>query len=254
MRSEQTPSRKVACSTDSQYQDAFAEVGESNRDILVIEDDNELACQIAGALKAAGYAVAHAATLQQAKVLLEGATPRLLVLDRMLPDGQGLEFLATQRQQGLDAPTLVLSALGETKDRIRGLEVGADDYLAKPFDIQELVARVTALLRRTLRTNPADSTLTFDSIQLDFLEQRARRDGEDLGLQPREFKLLVYLARHAGDIVTRSMLLKEIWGLDFDPQTNVVEVHVSRLRAKLDRGHKKKLLHTVRGAGYQLII
>ena len=169
----------------------------------------------------------------------------------MLPDGEGLDFLRALKARGFDRPTMVLSALSDIDDRVKGLNNGADDYLIKPFDYDELSARVAALLRRASARAPMKQ-ITVSDLSIDLLSRTAQRDGINLELQPREFKLLVFLAENSGNIVTKDMLLREVWGLEFDPQTNVVEVHISRLRAKLDRGQSVKLLHTIRGTGYSL--
>ena len=220
-------------------------------DVLLIEDDLELASQTLAALTSVGLDTRHADTIEAAKHEIETATPDILVIDRMLPDGDGLAYLNTLKSAGFDNPSLILSALGETAERVRGLNNGADDYLAKPFDFDELRARVTALLRRS--ASRADrNRLALGDLELDLLARTASRAGEHLDLQPREFALLTFFAEHAGDIVTKEMLLKNVWNLNFDPQTNVVEVHVSRLRTKIDRGRERKLLHTIRGKGYCL--
>lgn len=224
-------------------------------DILLVEDDDELAKQTVSALHAAGFKVRHSATLADADAAIKTNVPDLIILDRMLPDGEALDYLRSLRTErssgGQHLPTLILSALGETQNRIEGLESGADDYLPKPFDIYELLARVSALLRRASAA-PQESNLSVGPVEIDVVSRRVTNDGEEIVLQPREFKLLEYLMRNAGEVVTKSMLLKSVWGLEFDPQTNVVEVHISRLRAKLDRGREIKLLHTVRGNGYSL--
>ena len=220
-------------------------------DILLVEDDAELATQTCVALQAAGFATRHASTLASATSAVANKTPALLIIDRMLPDGDGLDFLRALKKSDFNSPTMVLSALGEVNDRVEGLNDGADDYLVKPFDFSELSARVSALLRRTSPQRLTEE-ISIGDLNIDLMSRSATRNGVSLNLQPREFKLLAFLAEHGGDVVTKNMLLKEVWGLDFDPQTNVVEVHMSRLRAKLDRGYPRKLLHTVRGAGYSL--
>lgn len=220
-------------------------------DVLLVEDDLELAQQTTAALRASGFEPRHADSIAAAKHAMVFAEPDVLVLDRMLPDGDGLTYLSTLKHAGFDNPSLVLSALGETAERVRGLNDGADDYLAKPFDFDELSARITALSRRSARRTESNR-LEVGELSLNLLARTAHRAEELLKLQPREFALLVFFAEHAGDIVTKEMLLKNVWNLNFDPQTNVVEVHVSRLRTKIDRGWEHKLLHTVRGKGYCL--
>jgi len=227
---------------------------ESLGDILLIEDDDELAGQTQRALTSARFLVRRAATLADASKLIQQNSPDVLILDRMLPDGEGLVYLQKLKESGFSGVTLISSALGETHDRIRGLDHGADDYLPKPFDMDELIARVCALLRRSkvVQAGSNQALLQVADLSMDLLNRTVTRAGAGIKLQPREFKLLEFLTRNAGEVVTRMMLLKHVWGLEFDPQTNVVEVHISRLRAKLDRDHSLKLLHTVRGNGYSL--
>jgi two-component system OmpR family response regulator len=175
-----------------------------------------------------------------------------IILDRMLPGGiDGLAIIEALRKTGNKTPILILSALAEVDERIRGLKAGGDDYLAKPFAFGELAARLDALVRRSQGTEIA-TTLSVGDLHLDLLARKVRRDGKAIGLQPREFKLLEYLMRHAGQVVTRTMLIENVWDYHFDPQTNVIDVHVSRLRQKIDVGFARALLHTVRGVGYRL--
>ena len=231
------------------------EVSSKTVEILVVEDDAELARQTQEVLIQAGFNVRHTETLSNAVSEIRNVPPDLLILDRMLPDGDAIDLLRELRNGDLEVcgevPILILSALGETQDRIQGFDYGADDYLPKPFDVYELVARVSALLRRAAGSNQKQ-VFTVGELELNVVTRQVAYDDEEIVLQPREFKLLEYLIRNAGEVVTKAMLLKNVWGLEFDPQTNVVEVHISRLRAKLDRGRDKKLLHTVRGNGYSL--
>ena len=220
-------------------------------DILIVEDDVELAAQTSRVLQDAGFATRHADSVAAARRELDTKAPDLVVLDRMLPDGDGLAYLEWLKRRGVECPSLVLSALGETSQRVQGLNVGADDYLAKPFDFAELVARVSALLRR-VSSHSSEGRYIVGDLHLDLLARTATRSGVVLHLQPKEFALLAYLAENAGSIVTKEMLLKHVWNLNFDPQTNVVEAHVSRLRAKVDREFESSLVHTVRGQGYCL--
>ena len=223
--------------------------------VLVVEDDRAVAGFIVKGLREAGHQAEHVETGRDALVRL-GAEPfDAMVLDRMLPGGMdGLHALEALRADGNHTPVLVLSALSQVDERVRGLRAGGDDYLAKPFAFAELLARVEALARRG-RTGaaPAERTrLRVGDLELDLLARTAYRQGQRLDLLPREFKLLEYLARHAGQVVTRTMLLEGVWDYHFDPQTNVVDVHVSRLRGKVDKPFDKPLLHTVRSAGYML--
>lgn len=219
--------------------------------VLVIEDDVEVGNYLNEELKRVGYSVTVAINLAAARNFLTAVAYDVIVLDRMLPDGDGLAFIEEIRHAGTDAPVLVLSALGEVNHRVEGLQAGGDDYLVKPFDITELVARIEVLARRP-QTSVAATEFHLADLSINLLSHRVARDGREIRLQPREFKLLEYLARHAGRVVTRTMLLEAVWGLKFDPQTNVVDVHISRLRNKLDAEFSRPLLHTVRGEGYRL--
>tara|TARA_R110002073_G_scaffold36366_3_gene105797 strand:- start:435 stop:1112 length:678 start_codon:yes stop_codon:yes gene_type:complete len=219
--------------------------------LLVVEDDEELARQLCADLQQLGYSTDVATTLTEARAGLAGTTYDVIILDRLLPDGDGLSFLGELREQDDRVPVLILSALGEVSDRVEGLQRGSDDYLVKPYHRSELDARLQALIRRNTRTAPAVE-LTVGDLKIDVLARRVTRGGSTIRLQPREFTLLEYLARNAGEVVTRAMLLKSVWGMTFDPQTNVVDVHISRLRAKLDVDGEPPLLHTVRGKGYCL--
>ncbi|MEM7469523.1 MAG: response regulator transcription factor [Pseudomonadota bacterium] len=220
-------------------------------DILLVEDDKELAAQTTACLQAADYKVRHVASLADAETVINADSPSLVILDRMLPDGDGLDFLRCMQEEEFNQPCLVLSALGDSNHRVQGLNGGADDYLAKPFDADELLARVGALIRRLHLQRPSNNIRVGD-LRIDPVARTASRGDTKLQLQPREFTLLFFLAQHVNNVVTKTMLLQKVWGLDFDPQTNVVEVHISRLRAKLDFGNLPRLLHTVRGAGYSL--
>ncbi len=219
--------------------------------VLVVEDDTEVGDYLHTELSRIGYTVTVGTTLAQAKDLLVAGAFDVVVLDRMLPDGDGLSFIEEIRSDGIPIPVLVLSALGEVNHRVEGLQAGGDDYLVKPFDITELTARVEVLLRRS-QTQMPPTEFHLGELTIDLLSHRVSREGREIRLQPREFKLLEFLARHSGQVVTRRMLLEAVWGLKFDPQTNVVDVHVSRLRNKLDAEFSRPLLHTVRGEGYRL--
>ena len=174
----------------------------------------------------------------------------VLVIDRMIPKMDGLSLIHGLREQKVDTPILILSALGQVDDRVKGLRAGADDYLPKPYSFSELLARVEILSRRGRAAPQEDTVYRVSDLELNRLTRRVTRAGQDVDLQPREFRLLEYLMRHAGQVVTRTMLLEHVWDYHFDPQTNVIDVHVSRLRSKIDKGFETPLIHTIRGAGY----
>ena len=219
--------------------------------VLVIEDDPETGRYIAKGLRESGYVAEVLGDGQEGLARLVGEDYDLAIVDRMLPGLDGVSVVESLRKAGKATPVLFLSALGEVQDRVRGLRSGGDDYLTKPFAFSELLARVEALLRR--RGEPAAETLLREGdLEMDLLARTVTRGGQPIPLQPREFRLLEYLLRHAGQVVTRTMLLEHVWGYNFDPQTNVIDVHISRLRQKIDRGFDSPLLHTVRGAGYRL--
>jgi len=219
--------------------------------ILLIEDDVQVSKFIAEGLQAQGYVVTQVIDGLQGKKLAVEKQFDLLVVDRMLPGCDGLTIVETVRGSGNSVPVLFLSALGDVDDRVKGLKVGGDDYLVKPFAIEELIARIEVLLRRKKET-VSTTRLKVGDLELDLLSQKVTREGKNINLQPREFRLLEYLMKHAGQIVTRTMLLENVWEYHFDPQTNVIDVHVSRLRQKIDKDFDKPLLSTVRGAGYML--
>jgi two-component system OmpR family response regulator len=219
--------------------------------ILVIEDDAETAAYVANGLSEAGHVVDRAATGADGLFLAQGEPYDLLIVDRMLPGLDGLAIVKAARAAGIVTPVLFLTTRGSIADRVAGLEAGGDDYLIKPFAFAELAARVTALGRRP-RTARTETRLAVGDLELDLAGRTVRRAGKRIELQPREWRLLEYLMRHAGEVVTRSMLLEHVWDFRFDPQTNIVEMHVSRLRGKIDKGFSSALIHTVRGAGYCL--
>ena len=221
--------------------------------ILLVEDDAHTAAFIAKGLREDGHAVDHAADGKQGLFLATTEPFDALVLDRMLPGLDGLTLLRTLRGAGNPVPILLLTALGDTDHRVEGLRAGADDYLVKPFAYAELSARLDGIVRRHRHEGGREPTrLRAGDLELDLLAREALRDGRRIELQPREFRLLEYLVRHAGQVVTRTMLLEAVWDYHFDPQTNVIDVHISRLRQKIDHGFARPLLHTVRGAGYRL--
>ena len=219
--------------------------------VLLVEDDAETAAYIEKGLREIGHTVDVAATGPDGLNLALHCAFGAAVVDRMLPGLDGLSLSAALRAADNRLPVLILSALGQTDHRVEGLHAGGDDYLAKPFAFSELEARLAALARRAGQA-PAQTALNLGDLEVDFLLRKAVRAGRDIALQPKEFAVLEYLLRHAGQVVTRTMLLEHVWGYHFDPQTNVIDVHISRLRQKIDKGFAAPLLHTVRGAGYCL--
>lgn len=219
--------------------------------LLLIEDDPEAARFLAKGLRESGYTVDLAADGRDGLFKATEGRHDLVIADRQLPHLDGLTVIELLRRRGDRTPVLVLSALGTVDDRVQGLKAGGDDYLTKPFAFAELLARIEALLRRG--SAPLEATrLRLADLELDLLARTVRRAGRPIELTAKEFQLLEYFLRHAGQVVTRTMLLEAVWDLHFDPQTNLIDVHVSRLRAALDRGAERALLHTVRGAGYVL--
>ncbi len=221
--------------------------------ILVVEDDKDVAGFVVKGLKEAGHVVEHAGTGRDGLFMAVSETFDAIILDRMLPGGvDGLKLLETLRGQGNNTPVLFLSALAQVDDRVKGLKAGGDDYMTKPFAFAELLARVEALSRRGRAETGPTTKLVVADLEMDLLSRGVRRGGLKVDLQPREFRLLEYLMRHAGQVVTRTMLLEGVWDYHFDPQTNVIDVHVSRLRQKVDKPYPTPLIHTVRNAGYML--
>jgi len=218
--------------------------------LLLIEDDITLAAEVTAALAARDLTVTHVAEGAAGLAAALGGGYCAVITDRMLPQIDGLDIVRRLRESGDRTPILVLSALDAVDERVRGLRAGSDDYLGKPFAIEELVARVESLLRRS--ASAALTTLRVDDLELDLLQRRASRAGRALDLTAREFRLLEYLARHAGKVVTRAMLLQSAWDIHYDPQTNIVDVHVSRLRQAVDKEFERPLIHTVRGVGYSM--
>lgn len=219
--------------------------------VLLVEDDPVASDYLAKALRESGHVV---------DVIEDGARGldralhepyEALIVDRMLPSLDGLSLIESLRRQGRDTPVLIVSALGEVDERVRGLRAGGDDYLVKPYAFAELLARLEVMVHRRLGT-PPETRLCVADLELDLLKRTVRRAGQSIELKPREFLILEYLMRHAGQVVTRTMLLESVWDYHFDPQTNVIDVHMSRLRQKIDRGFDPPLLRTVRGAGYAL--
>lgn len=221
--------------------------------LLIVEDDRHAAEFLLKGLREAGHNIDHAPGGQDGLFLATTERYDAIVLDRMLPKVDGLTILRTLRASKISTPVLVLSALGEVDDRIDGLRAGGDDYLVKPFAIGELLARLEALQRRSRPGDEsAETLLRVADLEMNLLKRTVKRAGRTVELQPKEFLLLEYLMRHADQVVTRTMLLEGIWNYDFDPKTNVIDVHVSNLRAKIDKGSTTPLIHTVRGAGYRL--
>jgi len=220
--------------------------------ILLVEDNERVADFVTKGLKESGHVVDHAGNGRDGLFLASSETYDAIVMDRMLPGGiDGLGIIEALRKIGNKTPILILSALAEVDDRIRGLRAGGDDYLTKPFAFGELAARLDALVRRS-RPSGAETTLSVGDLKMDLLAREVTRAGRPIDLQPREFKLLEYLMRHAEQAVTRTMLLENVWDYHFDPQTNVIDAHISKLRQKIDAPFDKPLLQTLRGVGYKI--
>jgi len=221
--------------------------------LLIIEDDAAAAGSLKRGLTEAGYAVELVHDGERGFQQAKAGDHDLWVIDIMLPGRDGLSVLKELREQGRRTPALILSALGKVDDRVEGLRAGGDDYVVKPYAFDELLARIEALLRRVRSFGSGPETLLeLADLKMDLLSRSVTRGGQEIDLQPREFRLLEYLMRHAGQVVTRTMLLENVWEYFFDPQTNVVDVHISRLRQKIDKSFANPLLHTVRGSGYVL--
>lgn len=219
--------------------------------LLIIEDDRDSADYLVKAFREVGHIADHAADGETGLAMARNGGYDVLIVDRMLPKRDGLSLIGTLRTEGDATPALILSALGQVDDRVKGLRAGGDDYLPKPYSFSELLARIEVLSRRN-GGRGEDMNYKVADLELDRLSHRVTRSGEEILLQPREFRLLEYLMKHAGQVVTRTMLLENVWDYHFDPQTNVIDVHISRLRAKIDKGFTRPLLHTIRGAGYMI--
>ncbi|KQQ86275.1 hypothetical protein ASF65_04675 [Aureimonas sp. Leaf324] len=217
--------------------------------ILIIEDDREAASYLIKALKESGHVPDHAADGETGLHMALTQAYDVLVVDRMLPKRDGLSVVSSLREKGNETPILILSAMGQVDDRVTGLRAGGDDYLPKPYAFSELLARIEILGRRR-GAKDVETVYRVGDLELDRLSHEVRRGGKPITLQPREFRLLEYLMKHAGQVVTRTMLLENVWDYHFDPQTNVIDVHISRLRSKIEREFGEPLLHTVRGSGY----
>ncbi len=219
--------------------------------LLVIEDDREAASFIEKGFVEAGHTVHLCADGETGYILGEAGNYDVMIIDRMLPRRDGLSIISALRAKGVQTPALILSALGQVEDRITGLKAGSDDYLTKPYSFAELLARVEVLSRR--RGNPGPKTIyETGGLKLDRLANSVSRDQREITLQPREFRLLEYLMERSGQVVTRTMLLEGVWDLHFDPQTNIIDVHISRLRSKIETGFPSPILHTIRGRGYMI--
>lgn len=219
--------------------------------VLVVEDDRETAQFLQRSLKENGHVTDIAGDGETGLALAREGGWDVIIVDRMLPRLDGLSLIEKLRGEGARTPVLILSALGEVDDRVKGLRAGGDDYLTKPYAYTELLARIEALARRPAPEEQV-TRYTIADLTLDRLSHKVTRGGQAIILQPREFRLLEYLMRNAGQVVTRTMLLQNVWDYYFDPQTNVIDVHISRLRSKIDKGFTKPLLHTVRGSGYMI--
>jgi two-component system OmpR family response regulator len=219
--------------------------------LLIIEDDRDAADYLVKAFREVGHVADHAREGDEGLALALDGQYDVLIVDRMLPKRDGLSVIGELRGKGVDTPALILSALGQVDDRIKGLRAGGDDYLAKPYSFAELLARVEVLARRR-GSRGEETVFRVGDLELNRLSHTVLRAGSEIVLQPREFRLLEFLMRHAGQVVTRTMLLENVWDYHFDPQTNVIDVHISRLRSKIDKGFAQPLLHTVRGAGYMI--
>ena len=224
----------------------------SDMRLLVIEDDSEAAAYLVKAFREQGHLADHAADGLDGYARASEGDYDVLIVDRMLPKLDGLSLISSLRAQKIETPVLILSALGQVDDRVKGLRAGGDDYLPKPYAFSELLARVEALGRRKAGAGTQETLYRVADLELDRLSHKLTRAGQEIPLQPREFRLLEYLMKHAGQVVTRTMLLENVWDYHFDPQTNVIDVHISRLRSKIDKGHETPLLHTIRGAGYMI--
>ena len=219
--------------------------------LLVIEDDRDAADYLVKAFREVGHVADQAHDGEEGLALALDGQYDVLVVDRMLPKRDGLSVIGTLRDRGNRTPALILSALGQVDDRVKGLRAGGDDYLPKPYSFSELLARIEVLSRRS-GGHSEETAYRVGDLTLDRLSHVVMRGSEEITLQPREFRLLEYLMQHAGQVVTRTMLLENVWDYHFDPQTNVIDVHISRLRSKIDKGFSQPLLHTVRGAGYMI--
>lgn len=221
--------------------------------LLLIEDDKEAAKYLVKGLREQGYVVDHRASGKDGMFMAASEQYDAMIIDRMVPEVDGLTIIQTLRASGNQTPILILTALDKVEERVKGLKSGADDYLVKPFSFNELLARLETITRRKSgNASSVQTKLTVGELEMDLLSRRVLRAGKDIDLQAREFALLEYLMRNVGTVVTRTMLLENVWDYNFDPQTNVIDVHISRLRQKIDKGFEKSMIQTLRGAGYRL--
>tara|TARA_B100000029_G_C17500679_1_gene932535 strand:- start:55 stop:729 length:675 start_codon:yes stop_codon:yes gene_type:complete len=218
--------------------------------ILLIEDDRDVSNYIEKGMKEHGYVLDKSTSGKQGLFLATTEKYDILVVDRMLPELDGITIIKTIRGAGNNTPIIILSALAEVDDKVKGLRAGGDDYLVKPFSFSELLARVEVLVNRKINRSEREVVLTAGDLEINILSRKVKRKGKDIALQSREFKLLEYMLTHKNQVVTRTMLLEKVWDYHFDPQTNVIDVHISRLRNKINNGFDKSLITTVRGAGY----
>ena len=221
--------------------------------ILLIEDDNEAAKYLQKGLREQGHVVDHADQGKDGLFLATSEKYDAMIIDRMIPEVDGLTVVQTLRASGNETPIILLTALDKVEEKVKGLKAGADDYLAKPYSFTELLARLDTITRRKSGDKATQTKLTCGDLEMDLLTRSVKRAGKDIDLQAREFALLEYLLRNSGQVVTRTMLLEHVWDYNFDPQTNVIDVHISRLRQKIDKGFEKSMIQTLRGAGYKLI-
>ncbi|CDZ66457.1 response regulator transcription factor [Neorhizobium galegae] len=247
----ETDTRYSAGTADSRSAKTGADAIVPHMKILVIEDDLEAAAYMTKAFREAGIVVDHASDGESGLFMGTENSYDVMVIDRMLPRRDGLSVISELRKRSINTPVLILSALGQVDDRVTGLRAGGDDYLPKPYAFSELLARVEVLGRRK-GTPEQDMVYRVGDLELDRLSHEVKRAGKEVLLQPREFRLLEYLMKNAGQVVTRTMLLENVWDYHFDPQTNVIDVHVSRLRSKIEKDFEKPLLKTIRGAGYMI--
>lgn len=221
--------------------------------LLLIEDDKESAKYLMKGLREQGYVVDHCVSGKDGLFMAASEKYDAMIIDRMVPEVDGVTIVQTLRASGNETPMIILTALDKVDERVKGLKAGADDYLAKPYSFTELLARLEAITRRKAGEK-AVTKLTCGELEMDLLTRSVRRAGKDIELQAREFALLEYLMRNGGTVVTRTMLLEHVWDYNFDPQTNVIDVHISRLRHKIDKGFDKSMIQTLRGAGYKLVV
>lgn len=219
---------------------------------MLIEDDLKVADYICKGIRENGHAAEHAGNGKDGLLMAMTGTYDVMIIDRMLPELDGLALIKTIRGAGNPTPVLILSALGQVDDKVKGLRSGGDDYLVKPFAFSELLARVEVLQRRVQHVAPGEPKISFGDLTVDLLSRKVMRAGKAVDLQPREYRLLEYMLKNRGKVVTRTMLLENVWDYHFDPQTNVIDVHISRLRNKLDKDNPKPLIKTIRGAGYMI--